>query len=265
LDDETKTGKTGVAETIVRLRWPLTVIVLAVLVLLGVRWIVRGTGEALDGAGNAVRAVGEQLATIGERFRSGTITRTFVTSIPKIHGTGLGNLELATVEVEEIISEADERRILWDRISLGETVSEIRVPVTYRYHLRLADAWEIEVSGQTCIVHAPRIRASQPPAIHTERMTKRTESDWLRFDADEQLQELERNLTPTLVEYAEDERHMHLVREQCRRTVAEFVRSWLLMEDHWRDDRFRSIVVVFEGEEEEDPSQWMRPTLELQR
>ena len=53
--------------------------------------------------------------------------------------------------------------------------------------------------------------------------------------------------------------------EQCRRTVAEFVRSWLLMEDHWREDRFRSIVVVFEDEEVGDPSQWMRPTLELQR
>jgi hypothetical protein len=255
----------GLTELIVKLRWPLTVIVLALIVLLGTRWVMRGTGEVLDDAGDAVRAVGEQIASIGERFHTGTITRTFVTSIPKIHGTGLGNLELAIVEVEETISEADERRILWDRFSLGETVSEIRVPVTYRYHLRLSDAWEIEVSDQTCIVHAPRIRASQPPAIHTERMTKRSESDWLRFDGEQQLEELQRSLTPTLEEYAEDERHLNLVREQCRRTVAEFVRSWLLMEDHWRDDRFRSIVVVFEDEEIAEPTQLMRPTLELAR
>ena len=139
------------------------------------------------------------------------------------------------------------------------------MPVTYRYHLRLADAWEIEISDQTCIVHAPRVRASQPPAIHTERMTKRSESDWLRFNADQQLEELERSLTPTLEDYAEDERHLNLVREQCRRTVAEFVRSWLLMEDHWRDDRFRSIVVVFEDEAVAEPTQLMRPTLELER
>jgi hypothetical protein len=253
------------AELIVQLRWPLTVIVLALMVLLGLRWTMRGTGEMLDDAGEAVRAVGEQLVAFGERFQTGTITRTFVTSIPRIHGTGLGNLELATVEVEELISEADEKRILWDRISLGETVSEIRVPVTYRYHLRLGDAWEVEISDQTCIVHAPRIRASQPPAIHTDRMSKRSESAWLRFNEDQHLEELERSLTPTLEEYAEDERHLDLVREQCRRTVAEFARSWLLMEDHWRDDRFRSIIVVFEGEEITEAPRLMRPTLELER
>jgi len=262
---ERETGNAGLAELIVKLRWPLTVVMLALIVLLGVRWVLRGTGAVLDDAGDAVRAVGEQLASIGERFQTGTITRTFVSSIPKIHGTGLGNLELATVEVEEIISESDERWILWDRFSLGETVSEIRVPVTYRYHLRLADAWEIEISDQTCIVHAPRVRASQPPAIHTDRMTKRSESAWLRFNADQQLEELERSLTPTLEAYAEDERHLNLVREQSRRTVAEFVRSWLLMEDHWRDDRFRSIVVVFEDEKIAEPTQLMRPTLKLER
>ena len=262
---DSDTGVSGLSELIVKLRWPLTVIVLALIVLLGLRWTLRGTGKVLDDAGDAVRAVGEQLATIGERFQTGTITRTFVTSIPEIQGTGLGNLELATIEVEEILSETDERKILWDSFSLGETVSEIRVPVTYRYHLRLADAWEIEVSGQTCIVRAPRIRASQPPAIHTENMSKRSESDWLRFNADQQLEELERSITPTLEEYAGDGRHLDLVREQCRRTVAEFVRSWLLMEDHWRDDRFRSIVVFFEGEETIEAPQLLRPTLEIER
>ena len=38
-------------------------------------------------------------------------------------------------------------------------------------------------------------------------------------------------------------RNMELVREQCRRTVAEFVRSWLLSENHWGDgapERLRS-------------------------
>jgi len=255
----------GLAELVVKLRWPLTVIVLALIVLIGLRWTLRGTGEALHDAGDVVRAVGQQLASIGEGFQTGTITRTFVTSIPKIHGTGLGNLELATVEVEELLSEADERRILWDQVSLGETLAEIRVPVTYRYHLRLVDAWEIEISDQTCIVHAPAIRASQPPAIHTERMSKRSENGWLRFNADQQLEQLERSLTPTLEEYAVDERHLDLVREQCRRTVAEFVRSWLLMEDHWRDDRFRSIVVFFEDEAAGEVPQMMRPTLELER
>jgi hypothetical protein len=252
----------GFHDTLIRLRWPATVVVLGLLLLFAYRWTLRGTGELLDSAGDAVRAVGEQIAAIGERFQSGTITRTFISSLPEVRGTGLGNLELATIEVEEILSSSDERKIFWDHVSLGETTSEIRVPVTYRYHLRLADDWEIEVSGQTCLVQAPSIRASQPPAIDTARMNKRTESGWLRFNAEDQLARLERDLTPTLEFYADDPRHVNLIREQARRTVAEFVRAWLLTEDHWRDDRFRTIVVVFPDEAGAE-SIFIRPTLEL--
>ncbi len=237
-------------------------IVLALMALVAYRWTMRDTGEAFENAGRAVKAVGEQIATIGENFRTGTITQTFVSALPTIKSTGSGNLELATIETEEILTVSDERRILWDKISLGETVSEIRVPVTYRYHLSLADPWEMKVSGQTCVVRAPAIRASQPPAIHTDRMTKHSESGWLRFDGDEQLAELESNLTPTLEGYAGDERHVNLVREQARRTVAEFVRNWLLKEDHWREDRFRSITVTFADEGVEPGLE--APTLELE-
>jgi len=256
--------RSAAADLLTSFRWPLTVVALAVLALFAYRWTLRGAGDFIDDAGAVVTAVGARIASLGENFRTGTITHTFVSSIPEIEGTGLGNLELATVEVNEIISVTDEARILWDRVSLGETVSEIRVPVNYRYHLQLADPWRIEVSGQTCVVRSPRIRASQPPAIDTERMTKRSESGWLRFNAAQQLDQLERSLTPTLEIYAEDPRHLDLVREQARRTVAEFVRIWLLTEDHWREDRFHSIVVLFEDELAE-PLEALRPTLELDR
>jgi hypothetical protein len=255
--------RSGSLELFVRLRWPLTVVALGVLALFAYRFTLRGTGELFDDAGETVRAVGRQIASIGERFRSGTITTTFVSSLPAVRGTGAGHLELATIEVEEILTTTDERRILWDQISLGETTSEIRVPVVYRYHLRLGDPWDIEVRGQTCRVLAPPIRASLPPAIDTERMRKRTESGWLRFDGEERLEALERSLTPTLAAYADDPRHVDLVREPARRTVAEFVRDWLLTEDHWREDRFRAIVVVF-PDEIEDGFAVERPTLELE-
>ncbi len=42
------TGSSGLAELIVKLRWPLPVIVLALIVVPGVRWTLRGTGEVLD-------------------------------------------------------------------------------------------------------------------------------------------------------------------------------------------------------------------------
>jgi hypothetical protein len=83
----------------------------------------------------------------------------------------------------------------------------------------LADAWRVDISGQTCLVYAPRLRASLPPAIHTDQMEKNTEQNWLRFDGEQQMAELEKSMTPTLEVYAADERHLNLVREQCRKIV----------------------------------------------
>ena len=262
MDDEARgtSRESTPARWLFDLRWPLALVLLGLMALLAYRWTLRGAGQALDSAGRTVHAVGERIAEIGERFHTGTITHTFVSSIPRIHGTGSGNLELAVVEVDELLSVSDDRRILWDRISLGETVAEIRVPVTYRYHLRLGDDWRLAIDEHTCVVHAPQIRPSLPPAIDTSRMIKRSDGGWLRFNAAEQLEQLERDLTPTLV----DERHLDAVREQARRTVAEFVRSWLLMEDHWREDRFRSIVVLFPDDSFGQPER-IRPTLELAR
>ncbi len=236
---------------------------LAGLALVAYVWTLRSAGQAAERLGGSVEAAGERIADIGERFRTGTITQTFLSSIPRIHGTGLGNLELATTEITELLSVTDERRILWDWVSLGETASEIRVPVTYRYHLRLADTWQVDISEQTIVVHAPAIRASLPPAIDTETMTKRTEQSWLRFNGQDQLEQLERSLTPTLERFAQDGPHLDLVREQCRRTVAGFVRAWLLSENQWGADRFRSIVVVF-PDESPSADDLRMPTLELQ-
>ena len=73
---------------------------------------------------------------------------------------------------------------------------------------------------------------------------------------------LARGVTAALSERAVDSAHLELVRERCRRRVAEFVRSWLLLEDHWRFDRFRSVTVIFADETAPVPSS-ISPTLLL--
>jgi hypothetical protein len=102
--------------------------------------------------------------------------------------------------------------------------------------------------GNTCIVYAPRIRPSLPPAIHTDKMEKQSESGWARFDKHEQLAALERGMTPALNDLASDSRHVNLAREECRKTVVEFVKKFLLREDQWHSDRISNIKVVFEDE-----------------
>src|SRR5438477_3928137 len=247
-------------------RWPLVIValgLLGVLVSLAFLWVARRAyDETLAHGGRAAHYAAQKAEAVAEKFMRGNITRTFVAAIPEISTTGAGNLELATSDQTETFRAEDEKSILWDKLYLGKTVSEIRVPVTYRYHLRLADPWRLDVSGQTCIVLAPGIRSSLPPAIHTDKLEKNSDAGWGRFNAREQMAELEKSITPTLSGYASDPKHLALVREQCRQTVAEFVKTWLLKEDQWRTDRFHTIKVIFSDETNAIPDR-VEPTLQL--
>lgn len=249
-------------ETVRILRWPAVIIVLGLVAYLAVQQIGKSLGDSGRAARQVVRDLGENVVDIASAFRTGTITNTFVSAIPTFAPDSGARLELAAFEAGEILRSTDELRVAWDLIPLGTTVTEIRVPVTYRYHLRLDEPWLLEVEGQSCVVHAPEIRPTLPPAIDTGGMEKFSESGWLRFNEDEQMEELEHGITAALTERAADPDHLEMVRERCRLEVADFVRSWLLLEDHWRADRFRSVTVIFADESETEVSP-LRPTLIL--
>jgi hypothetical protein len=246
------------------LRWPVVILVLGLVAYLVVHQIGRTARESGQAATEIVRELGEGAVDIAAAFKSGTITRTFISAIPSFSPDSGARLELASFEAVEILRSSDELRIAWDLIPLGTTVTEIRVPVTYRYHLRFDEPWLLEVEDQACVVHAPPIRPTLPPAIDTGRMEKFSERGWLRFNEEEQMEELERSITDALSKRAGDSRHIEMVRERCRLEVAEFVRSWLLREDHWREDRFRSVTVIFADEAAEEIS-LQPPTLVLDR
>jgi hypothetical protein len=152
--------------------------------------------------------------------------------------------------MNEVFTKSDHLITAWGKLDLGTTMTEIKVPATYRYYVRLHDPWKLDVSSNICIVHAPRLHPSLPPAIDTAHMEKKSERGWGRLNAAEQMDQLERDITPTLSTYADDAKHLALVREESRKTVAQFVRDWLLKEQQWRDDRFSAIKVVFADEAE---------------
>jgi len=249
-------------DTLRALRWPAVVVVLGLLGYLVLHQIGQTARDSGQAAADLVREIGGGVVDIAEKFQSGSITTTFIAAIPGFTPDTGVKLELASVQATEILRTTDERWVAWDLIPLGTTVTEIRVPVTYRYHLRLDEEWRLEVQGQSCVVHAPRIRPSLPPAIDTAGMEKYSDSGWLRFNENEQMEGLERSLTGVLSERASDPTHLEMVRERCRLEVAEFVRSWLLTEDHWRNDRFRSVTVIF-ADESESRSTTLQPTLVL--
>lgn len=257
--------------------WPAAIIASAVVVVAAFALTaflkscqrVDRTAEAL---GDGVKLVGKAIdkaPEIASRFMTGRITHTFRESIPQIASTQGDVLELAVSRGDETFSRSNEKRIGWDYVYLGTTVAEIRAPVTFRYHCRLSDTWRLATRGQVCIVLAPRIRPSLPPAIHTDGMEKRAESGWARFDKDAQLAELESDLTRLLSQRAMDPSHLALVRESCRQSVAAFVRTWLIREEQWKTNRFTSIIVLFPDEAkalaDEDLLEFQRePTLKLE-
>lgn len=243
-----QTSRDTAERLLLPLRWPVALMVVAFLGFL----VSRNACETVEAGQRApertVTQAAEALEGIAERFRTGKITTTFNAALPRLLPEGAPRLELVSFEAVETFTRSDERRVLFDLIDLGTNAAEIRAPVTYRYHLRLDDPWRLDVRDQACLVHAPRLRATQPPAIHTDRLEQRSSRGWLREDPGAQMDALQRSMTPTLERRAEAPETIALVREEARLQVAEFVRSWLLLEDHWRQDRFRSITVVFADE-----------------
>lgn len=177
-------------------------------------------------------------------FSAQHITRTFVAALPNL--TRELNLEVATARQVEFFERTDHRSLLG--VSLGTNTARLRLPVTYRYHLRLADPWRLEVQGQHLIVHAPPLRPSLPPAVHTDGLQAHTERGWCRGAPEALLRELHRDVTPLIAEWAGNEQHLDRVRDTARLQVAEFVRRWLEGETRWGPRHFTTISVRLGGE-----------------
>ena len=189
------------------------------------------------------------------RFNEENITHTFIVALPTL--TREMNLEVASSKQTETLEESNAK--VWLGLDLGTNHARMTVPVTYRYFIRLYDAWDLRVAGGTLIVCAPEIRCSLPPAIHTDEIQETTTRGWARGSPLDLLETLRRDLTPVLSQYANDSRRLELVRDTCRQSVAEFIRRWLENEGRWRQGKFTAINVMFASEQIAPSS----PTLQL--
>ena len=162
-----------------------------------------------------------------------------------------GLLETATMRMGEDFYKSD--ALTWWGIYLGNTVSHIQVAATYRYGVPLDDpAWEIITRGQTTVVVAPYLRPSLPVAIDTSTWREKTENGWARFDKFEQLEALRRSISGDLEARAKDITRVALAREASRRTIGEFVETWLLTKDpQWKPGAFTTVKVYFLNEMDE--------------
>ena len=185
-----------------------------------------------------------------ERWSSGAFRAekaVVASGFPVVMRSPGGLLEIATVTVNERFKRSDSRNF-WG-FPLGTTVSIIQVPVTYRFHIEMAREWPIQVEGKTAVVRTGEVKPSLPVAIDTTRIEKYTQSGWARFNKEENLAVLERSITAELAQRAQDPALRELATAAGRKTVAEFVTTWLLKEQGWKRDPSYQVTVLFPGED----------------
>ncbi|MFT5465269.1 MAG: hypothetical protein ACI8UO_000357 [Verrucomicrobiales bacterium] len=206
----------------------------ATIVLLGIIaipiYFMKQTGDFVSGIGNYIKS-----------FTESQVETTFIESIPEVFGTDGDILEIATANATETLTEVDS-------FFTGETKVRIQVPVTYRYHIKLSDKWKLQAEGNVCYVLAPEIRPSLPPAIHTDRMKREIDEGFFRFNGEEIANRLHKSITPRISERAQDQQHIDLVKDESRKSVEKFVRTWLMNEGHWQSEEYSAVIVIFADE-----------------
>jgi len=194
--------------------------------------------------GVAALAVVIVLVLLWPREKPPDPVKAALAGVPLVMHTSGGRLEVATVKVVEGFKLADPKELLG--ISLGTTVSDVQVAVVYRYHIEMAKEWPIKLVGQTALVEAGEIKPQLPVAFDTRTMEKNTSSGWARFDKHDNLERLEKSLSPMLEARAPG--YKKLAVEAARKSVSDFVTKWLLKYHPLEHGAIPRVEVVFPGE-----------------
>jgi hypothetical protein len=165
--------------------------------------------------------------------------------VPVVMHTSGGRLEVATVTATEALKfDAPPKSLLG--VDMGKTISNVQTKVVYRFYIEMTKEWPITIQGTTAIVEAAEIKPTLPVAFDTATMEKQTRSGWARFDKHDNLEELERRMSPKLEERAYGYKGLAL--ESARKSVGDFVRTWLIKEGHSQQGVPYQVQVVFPGE-----------------
>lgn len=195
--------------------------------------------------------ISNNVVSMMENAPKGFFTRTINTNSGSIlleMGRTHGDvLEIASpLKTMEIFSKTDTKTAAWGWVSMGTATSEIKVPATYRFHINLSELQHARIENRVLIVMAPVIRPTLPVAFDTAGMEKKTSGGWLRFDTAEQLNDLEKSLSPALATRAQA--HLLNIRELARKDMEEFVQKWIVETNpNYRKD-IVAIKIVFPGE-----------------
>ena len=158
-----------------------------------------------------------------------------------------GLLEVSSITAPETFRSTKDHTV-FSVFGVGQTISEIRVPAVFRYHIELAPEWKITRRGDQFIVIAPRVKPTLPVAIDTARLVGLSAGTWSIFTGRNELGVLQKSITQTLAVKAAAPGYIQFQREAARETVREFVSKWVLAQSRWKTGPKGEIKVFFADE-----------------
>lgn len=157
-----------------------------------------------------------------------------------------GPLVVAKLDLGLRFTNVDER-------IFGTSTAEVRAGGTAFYYVPLLGPgaeWRIEAvekdGVRVCVVHAPALRVLTPINLDTRSLEIKTNTGALRNNRQEMTEAAIADITPRLNREALDQ--AVAVRGAARKTIAAFVKNWLLNSGGWGDRKLNAIQVVFPGE-----------------
>ena len=162
-----------------------------------------------------------------------------------IHIKG-GLLEVSTIRSPEPFNASNDETILG--IPIGKTIARIRVPVVYRYHVKLDPDWKVMLKDKTLVVISPPVTLSLPVAIDTEKLEAEASGRWSLLTGESRKADLLKSITKTLAVKAASPSYVNFQREVARQTLKEFVAKWLVTQEQYKAAASYPIKVFFADE-----------------
>ncbi len=162
-----------------------------------------------------------------------------------------GLLEVSTIHATEQFERSTKERLLG--VPIGKTVTRIRVPAVYRYHVDLGSDWRVLLKDKTFTVTSPQVVPSLPVGFDTAQLQAEASGRWSFVTGTQRIATLQASITGTLATKASGPAYVELQREVARQTLREFVARWLITQEQWKASAGYPIRVYFTDEPMSQP------------
>ena len=136
--------------------------------------------------------------------------------------TGKQSLYVAKLQQHETIERTSYASLLW--FNLPPMIVKVEVPVEYNYFVNLSGGWRFEVQADTLVVSIPEL-GSSTPAVDIANLKMGIAEGGLLRNEKKALEKMTKELPGLLIDRAIANREV--VREEARKSVEQFVRTWL--------------------------------------